>query len=126
MVVKKVKKSPSRVRYDVEHPIASVRLTSKLKVALDELHGEYSYADILLVGLNKLKPKLSASYARGYSRAKSEFGVPFTCSVCGKTMLVTGAEGKKVCRNAMVEAGFGHASCSVGKSSRSFRFVPYS
>ena len=110
MVVKAKHKAPSKVRYDKEHPVVSIRLTSKLKDALDGL-GEFSYSDILLAGLKKLKPRVDKAYSEGYSDAEAEYAVEYPCAVCGKPIKVTSPEAKRVCRSAMVEAGWAHKSC---------------
>ena len=84
---------PSRIRYTEANPTVSARISQELKGELEEMKemSGLSMADILKVGLDKLKPDVDQFYDQGlkdgYQIAKEEFKVLATCSGCGETHL---------------------------------------
>ena len=66
--------SPSRQRYDTKNPVISLRLTSDLRAALDDLRrkGDVSIADILRAGLGLMSPPIQEAYTNGFTSALAE------------------------------------------------------
>ena len=66
--------SPSRQRYDAKNPVISIRLTSDLRAALDDLRskGSISVADILRAGLGSMSPPIEEAYTNGFTSALAE------------------------------------------------------
>lgn len=100
---------PSRTRYETANPTVSVRISQELREELEELKeiSGLSMADILKVGLDKLKPDADQFYDKGlkdgYEIAEEEFKVMATCSRCGRTHLpVTGDKMKEVVAQAFI------------------------
>ena len=100
---------PSRTRYETANPTVSVRISQGLREDLEELKeiSGLSMADILKVGLDKLKPDADQFYDKGlkdgYEIAEEEFKVMATCSRCGRTHLpVTGDKMKEVVAQAFI------------------------
>ena len=66
--------SPSRQRYDAKNPVISIRLTSDLRAALDDLRnkGGLSIADVLRAGLGLMSPPIKEAYTNGFTSALAE------------------------------------------------------
>ena len=92
---------PSRLRYEAANPTVSVRISQELKEELEDLKESsgLSMADILKVGLDKVKPDVDQFYDQGlkdgYEMAEEEFKVLATCSGCGEAHLPVVGEGMK-------------------------------
>ena len=84
------------------NPTVSVRISREFHEELQELKEKsgLSMADILKVGLDKLKPDVDQFYDQGlkdgYEMAEEEFKVMATCSGCDKAHLPVVGEGMKV------------------------------
>ena len=92
---------PSRIRYTEANPTVSVRVSQAFHEELEELKemSGLSMADILKVGLDKLKPDVDQFYDQGlkdgYKIAEEEFKVLPTCGACGEAHLPVVGEGMK-------------------------------
>ena len=69
-------KYPSRIRYEEDNPTVTLRLTSDLKAALDEVRGERSYADLVR---DMLRDSAVIS-----SQARKRYQITCNCSRCGR------------------------------------------
>ena len=75
------------------NPTVSVRVSQELKEELEDLKetSGLSMADILKVGLGKLKPDVDQFYDQGlkdgYQIAEEEFKPLATCGACGEAHL---------------------------------------
>jgi len=118
------KKSPSRVKYETEHPTVSFRvprdLYDKLQ-AVREAEGK-SITDVLKVGVGLLQVKVRrerkiredsylAGQLKGSYDAQRKFSVSYPCSVCAKQIVVTSKSEKEFIRDKMQEYGWGHSDC---------------
>ena len=58
---------PSRRRYEVGHPVVSVRVPLELYQALEDFKRSQSMslADVLRIGLERAKPDIEKAYLRG-------------------------------------------------------------
>ena len=125
MVVKgRKRKTPSRVKYEYSHPTVSFRVSKELYdrlQAVKEAEGK-SITDVLKVGLSLLEVKVSKEkeakkqgyeegFEKGYKEAESLYKVTFPCSICGKTLTVTGKKEKEAVRRYMREHRWGHVEC---------------
>ncbi len=122
--MKKKRKSPSRLKYELNHPTVSFRNTPELDGALravKQSEGK-SNTDVMKIGLGLLEVKAAnekearekgykEGFMQGYKMAKSKYCVIYLCKVCGKTMEITSAEEKAAARKHMQEDGWGHADC---------------
>jgi len=71
-MVKGRRKSPSRQRYEDDHPVIAIRITRELYQRLDESRRErgMNWADLVRLGLKQeqaLKQALHKAYEGGYS-----------------------------------------------------------
>lgn len=70
-MVKGRQKSPSRQRYEDDHPVIAIRVTRELYLQLDEARRErgMSWADLLKLGVKtslNVKRAIRKAYERGY------------------------------------------------------------
>jgi len=118
------KKSPSRVKYETEHPTVSFRVSrdlyDKLKV-VREAEGK-SITDVLKVGVGLLAVKVrreqeireeayQAGRLKGFDDAEQMFSVSYPCPGCGKQIVVNTKEEKEFIKRKMREHGWGHRDC---------------
>ena len=122
--MKKKRKTPSRIKYERDHPTVSLRVTKELKnrmQAVKEAEGS-SITDVLKVGVGLLEVKISKEkeakkqgyeegFEKGYEEAEELYKVTYPCKVCQRTLVITSAKGKAAIRRYMLEHGWGHADC---------------
>ena len=118
------KKTPSRVKYEQNHPTVSFRVSKGLHdrlQAVKEAEGK-STTDILKMGLGLLEVKVSKEkeakrqgyeegFEKGYEEAESLYKVTYPCKVCRRTLEVTSVKEKEAIKRYMLEHGWGHADC---------------
>jgi len=123
-MVRKKKKSPSRIKYEQSHPTVSFRVSRELYdrlQAVKEAEGT-SITDVLKVGVGLLEVKVRKEeevrregyengFGRGYEEAQVLYMVTYPCRVCRKTLEVTSAKEKEAIKGYMLEHGWGHANC---------------
>jgi len=109
----KVKKPPSKIRYDQSHPTVSIRVTRALYDQLKDLreHSGKSLGDILREALEQQTPSTKMAYQLGHNAAKREFAVHYKCTVCGGNLTVASAEVKQAIARYMRDNGWGHSAC---------------
>jgi len=110
------KRSPSRDRYEKNNPTVSARVPietrDKLLEALPKLG--MSLADALKVLAGKLEIQaipVDAARRQGYEEAKKLYSVTYQCFVCGKTIVLTNPETKRVVSRFLTEHAWGHTKC---------------
>lgn len=118
--MKKKQKTPSRIKYEQNHPTISFRDSKELQdrlQAVKKAEGK-SNADVLKAGVGLLEVKVRQEeevrlegYKKGYEDAKNRFEVTFPCSVCGKMISITNPKAKEAVSRYMTEHGWGHAEC---------------
>ena len=121
---KNKKKSPSRIKYEQNHPVISYRDSKELHDRLEAVkkaEGKSTTAILKeAVGLlevrvrteKEIKNEANAKgFEQGYHEAETEYKVMFLCSVCKKPIGVTSPEAKAAARKYMSEHGWGHADC---------------
>ena len=120
----KKNKTPSRLRYEREHPTVSFRISKELHDRLQivkEAEGK-STTDVLKVGVGLLEVKVrqekeiqvqayEEGWEKGVAEAEELYAVPYRCSRCGKEIVVTTDEEKRAIKTYMREHGWGHAEC---------------
>jgi len=111
-----MKKPPSRIRYEAEHPTVSCRVPKDIYDRLQTIKDAQgrSFADILKVGLGLLEVKLEKDldlWQSGYNDAQSKYGVVYLCSVCGEPITVQTAAAKSEIAEYMKAQGWGHKEC---------------
>lgn len=121
---KSKKKSPSRIKYEQNHPTVSFRPSKDLYdrlQAVKEAEG-LSNTDVLKVGVGLLEVKVRSEkeareqgfeegFEKGFEEAESIYKVTYPCKVCRKTIEVTSVKEKEAIRKYMLERGWGHADC---------------
>ena len=128
-MVKKIKRQPpSRIRYELSHPIISCRVSREIYDRLVEAKEaeDKSFADILKIGLGKqevqskeiLEAKtqgVDEGYKKGYAEAELRYKVNYKCSKCGQAVEVTSENSKKAISGFMREKGWAHKECPQPK-----------
>jgi hypothetical protein len=90
-------KPPSRVRYELSHPVFSCRLDKQahdlLQARLDA--DGLSFAEFVKAQLGVLELKMQdinriekEAYKKGYDNATTEYRIQMLCRNCGKTIIV--------------------------------------
>jgi len=124
-MTKKKKRTPSRIRYEQDHPTASFRVSKEIHdrlQAVKEAEGK-SITDVLKVGLSLLEVKVSKEkeakkqgyeegFEKGYEEAEELYKVTYPCKVCRKMITVTDKNVKEAIRRYMLQHGWVHTSCS--------------
>jgi antitoxin component of RelBE/YafQ-DinJ toxin-antitoxin module len=114
--MKKSKKTPSRIKYDKNHPTVSARLPVETK---EKLHKNLAILGMTLpdafkVLAGQLEVKaIPVEEARkaGYEEAKKLYMVPYACSVCGGLIPITSPKAKEAAGRCMTGLGWGHTDC---------------
>ena len=123
-MLKKKKKTPSRIKYEHSHPTVSFRVSKELYdrlQAVKEVEGK-SVTDVLKVGLGPLEVKVSKEkevrdraydegYGEGYKDAEELYKVTYVCKICRKTVGVMNVKEKEAIKGYMREHGWAHAEC---------------
>ena len=125
---------PSRLRYEASHPTITVRVSRELYDQLQTLRSQanFSYAEILKTGLDKLEPIAEEAYQRGFQDGQEEgvrtrhgdgvkkgwdwavgmYAVAYFCSRCGrKHLAIASDEEKASAAELMYEAGWHDPDC---------------
>lgn len=124
MIKGKKGRTPSRVRYEQNHPTVSYRITKDLLdrlKAVREAEGK-SITDVLRIGVGLLEVKISKEreakmqghlkgFAEGYKKAESLYKVAYPCRVCREILAITTPEEKEAAGTYMWQNGWGHADC---------------
>jgi len=115
------KKSPSREKYEQNHPTVSARLPKdvrdKLLMNLKKLG--MSVAEALLVLAGELEIKvipIDEARQAGYEEAKKTYMVTYPCRICGKPLAITSQQAKDAASKYMTEHGWGHSECHKKRS----------
>ena len=112
----KTKKTPSRTKFEMSHPVISARLPieTRDKLLLNLEKAGMSLADAFKVLAEELdlqiKPIEEVKKA-GFEQGKNIYGVSYRCYVCGKPKLITSLEEKIVAGKFLTEHGWGHDKC---------------
>jgi len=120
----KIKKTPSRVKYEQKRPTVSFRISKELYdrlQAVKETEGK-STTEVLKVGVGLLEVKVAKEkeakrqgyeegFEKGYEEAEELYKVTYPCKVCRKALEVTTLEEKQAIRGYMLENGWGHTNC---------------
>jgi len=112
-MVKKKQPPPAKLKYDKSHPTISIRVSQDFKEQLDEIKemSGKSVGDILREAVGIQSKSIKSAWKRGYGFAKSIYGVPYKCSVCGGNMLIESTDAKKAAARYMREHGWHHGDC---------------
>ena len=107
------RKPPSRLKYEREHPAISFRVSKEFFAQLQILRYQTgkSYSDFLKVGIGIMEPDIGEAWFRGFEDAKEDYCITYQCTGCHKKLEVESSEEKEFCRQALIEAGWGHKSC---------------
>lgn len=122
--MKKKRQSPSRVKYEQSRPTFSFRIYKDLDERIREVKKAegMSNTNIVEAGVGLFEVKVSKEkeakkqgyeegFSDGYEEAESLYKVTFPCSICGKTLTVTGKKEKEAVRRYMREHQWGHVEC---------------
>ncbi|MFC1982335.1 hypothetical protein ACFLV5_00870 [Chloroflexota bacterium] len=106
-------KSPSRARYELKHPVISIRITRELQKKLIDLQATSgkSLGDILREAVGLQAPTAKESFDKGFEIAEDMYKIVFKCSVCGGNEEVFGQIEKEAAARCLTEAGWGHYKC---------------
>jgi len=118
------KKTPSRIKYEHNHPTVSFRVSKELKDRLEAVkkaEGK-SNTDVLKVGVGLLEVKVSEEkeakrqgykegFEKGYEEPKNRYMVPYPCYICVKPIAITSPKTKEVVSKFLTEHGWGHTKC---------------
>lgn len=106
--MRKSRKTPSRTKYENNHPTISARLP---KDKHDKLL-------TLLLNLGVTLPQLLLHFIDEYEikiipieEAKKTYMVTFLCRKCGKPVAITSKQAKEAAGKYMTEHGWGHKEC---------------
>ena len=118
------RKSPSRVKYEQGHPVASFRISKKLNDRIQVIRKteKRSLTQILEAGAGLLEVKIRSEeqvrqkafqegQIKGYKLAESAYNITFPCSVCGQIMEVSHIDTKKAVRKFLIDGRWGHEDC---------------
>lgn len=116
-------KAPSRVRYEVSHPVVSFRTTreayQRLKDVLDKSGRSVGgfFREALAIQKTDTERIYQRGFRAGYEEARRLYLVAYSCTVCGQRLEVNSAEEKAAAARYMVEHGWGHRSCHENRRS---------
>ena len=126
---KNKKNSPSRIKYEQNHPVISSRAPKEIRDRIEAVKKaeRKSILDILKVGLGILEAKVRAekdiraeAYQEGmeygYDAGRELYMVTYPCAVCKEMIEVTTDEEKEAIAEYMAEQGWGHSECINGES----------
>lgn len=120
---------PSRVRYQQQHPVISIRVTRETKDELEALRGRgTSWRDILSIGLGRqaaanrnAKELEEQAFRSGFEKARARYRVVFRCHLCDKPIEAVGDQLMAEVVAALEEKCFAHGECI--QRERSVRYV---
>jgi len=123
--MRKNHKSPSRIKYDQNHPTISVRLPKdkreKLLAMLKTMDVTLPQLILNFIGEYEIKIKpieiikgasFKAGLGKGYQQGIKNCAIKYPCSKCGKEIVVSSKEEKKAIRDFMTESGWHHRNCA--------------
>jgi len=104
----KKNRSPSRIKYENNHPTISARLPKdKQEKLLGLLHSQgISLPQLLLHFIDEYEIKIMP-----IEEVKKTYMVTFLCRKCGKPIAITSKQAKEAVSKYMTEHGAGHAEC---------------
>ena len=118
------KTPPSRLRYEENNPVVSVRVPKALHDALvkiKKIRG-LSFTDVLNLGLELAEPDLEKAWDRGslwghdigYEVAQIEYEVRYRCHRCRRRHLsITSDQEKEAAARAMYRSGWHDPDCRI-------------
>jgi hypothetical protein len=108
--------SPSRIKYEKNHPTISARLSKdkhdKLLVLLRSLG--VTLPQLLLHFIDEYEIKImpiEEARQKGYQEAKKTYIVTYLCGKCGKPIAITSEQAKAATARYMTEHGWRHPEC---------------
>lgn len=114
-------KPPSRIRYELSHPMISLRLAKHLKEMLDTAKGDESYPVFVkrlfvesAEKLNKaaIETAIKKGRSEGFEDAKNVYVIWYFCAKGGeKIIMKPNSDDHKAMIKYMKEQGWGHQSC---------------
>ena len=117
------KKPPSRINYELAHPLVTTRVDLETYDSLQEhRRNGQSYADILRIGLDKqeaynapLLEKIAELELEALQLEEllEKRTITYPCSRCGEPIQVQWDSEKEVCIQALIKAGFYHRNCPL-------------
>lgn len=120
MVQLMVKKPPSRIRYEQDHPLVTIRVDLETHSRLQERRQNgQSYADILRIGLDKQEACSAPLLERiqeleleaiGLEELVERRTIAYPCYVCNRPLIVESEQEKGVCQQAL-RGRFRHRTC---------------
>lgn len=129
--MKKLKRTPSRTRYEKSHPTVSFRISKELDDALQAVKKTegLSNADVMKKGVGLIKVKVRAEkeirdkafeegLENGFERAAEVYEVKYSCSICGREITVSTEKEKTAIRQFMQEKGWAHGECLERKNKK--------
>jgi len=105
---------PSRERYDVSHPVISVRVSPEMREKLEFLKSAsgMTAADVLRVGLDLAEPAVEEAFDKGFEYSRGKYEVIYLCSGCGEQTLSIGTtEQKEAAAELMHQDGWYCPKC---------------
>jgi predicted DNA-binding protein len=114
-----MKKSPSRVKYEKEHPTISVRVSQELKEVLEKIKGKTgnSYAEVIKAGLENAKELWEAAFLEGQNTSR----IWYYCDKCGeKIPIAPKRKSHKAVIEYMGQHRWGHTACHEKNKQREF------
>lgn len=114
--MKKSRKTPSRNKYENNHPTISARLPKdkhdKLLALLRNLDVTLPQLLLHFIGEYEIKiMSIEEARQKGYQEAKKTYMVTFLCRKCGKPVAITSKQAKEAVSKYMTERGWGHKEC---------------
>ncbi len=114
--MKKPKRSPSRIKYEQNNPTVSARLPvevrKQLLANLKILGMSVADAFKVLAGDLEIKAKpIAEARKAGFEEAKNRYMVTCPCARCGKPIVITSPETKKVVSRFLTGRGWHHKEC---------------
>ena len=110
------RKTPSRERYERDHPVVAIRVTQEMLMEMEALRARgRSWGDILRVGLGRQTAadrSLEEARRQGYAEGRARFSIAFPCSVCGQPIEVETPNVKEFVAKALMQARWVHAACT--------------
>ena len=98
---KKKGRYPSQIRYDLENPPLTIRVTKEIRNTLNEIKKEVkkkkgvkiTYGEIVTDALKRYSKSYrrghDVGYKEGWNRAEDLYKITVPCSVCGEQIVIT-------------------------------------
>jgi predicted DNA-binding protein len=106
-------KPPSRIKYEMNNPTISIRVSKQLYQQLKMLRkfSGKSLGDILREALQKQGPSVKDAYNKGFDAAKAKYRIEFHCVFCGESIIIEDPDIKKAIVKYLKEQEWGHQEC---------------